>query len=327
MQQTSLTLDSGAAFPAVGQGFWKVPNADAARVAVEAIEVGYRHFDCACDYGNEREVGEGISKALESGMIRREELFVTSKLWNTYHDPEHVRPAIERSLRDLGLDYLDLYLVHFPIAQAYVPFETRYPPGWFFDPDVEAPRVELANVPLRATWEAMEAVHRAGLAKHIGVCNFTTGLLRDFINDASIAPSVLQVETHPFLAQPKLLRFCQENGIAYTAFSPLGAQSYYELGMADPSDSLLEHSVMKDIAATHGRTAAQIALRWGVQRGTSVIPKTARKERLVENLSVFDFALSDDEMGAIDSLDQHRRYNDPGVFGEAAFNTFLPIYD
>src|SRR5687768_12354776 len=134
METPALTLPTGDRMPVVGLGLWKVPKPDAAGLVREAVRVGYRHLDCACDYGNEAEVGEGIRSALSAGLCRREDLWVTSKLWNTYHAPGHVRPAVERTLRDLGLDYLDLYLVHFPIALEYVPFEERYPPGWVRDP-------------------------------------------------------------------------------------------------------------------------------------------------------------------------------------------------
>ena len=138
---------------------------------------------------------------------------------------------------------------------------------------------------------------------------------------------MLQVESHPHLTQEKLLRYCREQDIAYTAFSPLGALSYHELGMADRSDTLLERAEIKAIAASHGKTPAQVLLRWGVQRETAVIPKTSKRERLAENMAIFDFELGSDQMATISSLDQNRRYNDPGVFCEAAFNTFCPIYE
>ena len=313
--------------PPVGLGLWKVPKPDAADLAREALRVGYRHLDCACDYGNEAEVGDGIRSAMAAGLCRRDELWVTSKLWNTYHAAGHVRPAVERSLRDLKLDYLDLYLVHFPIAQEFVPFDVRYPPGWFHDPDAPRPGMKFARVPLAETWGAMEELVRAGLVRHIGVCNYGTALLRDLLNYATITPAVLQVELHPYLAQEKLVRFCHENGIAVTAFSPLGAPSYVPLGMARPEESVLDDPVVREAARRHGKTPAQVALRWGVQRGTAVVPKTARPERLAENLAALDFELSADEVRAIAALDRGRRFNDPGVFCEAAFGTFCPIYE
>ena len=313
--------------PAVGLGLWKVERPETAAVVERAIRLGYRHLDSASDYGNEAEAGEGIARALAAGLCRRDDLWVTSKLWNTYHDPRHVRPALERSLRDLRLDHLDLYLVHFPIALEFVPFETRYPPGWFFDPDAPEPAMRAAKVPLAETWAAMERLVEAGLVRRIGVCNYGVSLLRDLLAAARIRPAVLQVEMHPLLAQEKLLRFCREAGIAVTAFSPLGAPSYVPLGMATAADSLLAHPLITGIAAAAGRTPAQVLLRWGVQRGTAVIPKTSRPERLAENLAVSDFALSSADMAAISGLDAGRRFNDPGVFCERAFNTFFPIYE
>jgi D-xylose reductase len=322
-----LRLASGDSLPQVGLGTWKVAKDRASDLVVEAIQAGYRHFDCACDYGNEPQLGAGLRAALEQRLCRREELWITSKLWNTYHAAEHVRPACERTLRDLGLDYVDLYHVHFPIAQRFVPFETRYPPEWFFDPAAPQPRMEPASVPIRETWEAMEDLVRAGLVRNIGVCNFGVSLLRDLLSWATIRPAVLQVELHPLLTQEKLLRFCRENQIAVTGFSPLAAESYFSIGMARPGESVLKEEPIVEAAQHHGKTRAQIVLRWGVQRGTAVVCKTAQTKRLAENLDLFDFELSDYEMQAIGGLNRGRRFNDPGEFCERAFGTFFPIYE
>lgn len=313
--------------PAVGLGLWKIDRGDVSALITEALKAGYRHLDSACDYGNETEAGQGIRAALDARICRREDLWVTSKLWNTYHAPEHVRPAAERTLRDLGLDYLDLYLVHFPIALQYVPFDLRYPPGWVHDPAASQPRMAPATVPLIDTWRAMEELVTSGLVKQIGVCNYGVSLLRDLLAQSRIRPAVLQVELHPYLAQTKLLRFCQEQGIAVTAFSPLGAPSYVPLGMAKPADSVMESPAIIEMSRAVHRTPAQVVLRWAIQRGTSIVPKTSRRERLAENLALFDFELSDQQMRAINALDCHRRFNDPGAFCEQAFGTFFPIYE
>lgn len=323
----ALELPDGGRFPSVGLGAWKLPKAEAPRIVAEAIRVGYRHLDCACDYGNETEVGAGLAAALASGVCRREEMWVTSKLWNTYHEPKHVRAACERSLRDLQLEVLDLYLVHFPIALAYVPFDVRYPPEWFFDPKAARPAMKPIHVPYADTWGAMEELQRAGLVKRIGVCNLNISMLRELLGSCSIRPAVHQLELHPYLVQPRQVRFCQEEKIAVTAFSPLGAPSYLPLGMATPEESVLVDPVVTGIAAVHGRTAAQTVLRWALQRGCVVIPKTQQAVRLRENLALFDFALTPAEMTAISALDRHRRFNDPGHFCEKAFNTFFPIFD
>jgi D-xylose reductase len=227
----------------------------------------------------------------------------------------------------LQLDYLDLYLIHFPIAQKYVPIEERYPPGWFTDESAAEPSVESDRVPIIETWRALEELVREGLIREIGVCNFGCSLLRDLINQAEIQPAMLQIEMHPYLTQEKLTRFCHESGIAVTAFSPLGAQSYFQLNMAESSESLIEHGAIKAIAAAHDRSPAQVLLRWGVQRGTAVVPKTSNVDRLKENLAIFDMELSDDEMTTISGLNRNRRFNDPGDFCENAFNTFFPIYE
>jgi D-xylose reductase len=311
----------------VGLGLWKIDRPDVPGLIREAARAGYRHFDSACDYGNETEAGEGFRRVLADGLCRREDLWVTSKLWNTYHAREHVRPACERTLRDLGLDYLDLYLIHFPISLAFVPFEERYPPGWFHDPDAADPRMRFARAPVHETWAALEDLVRSGLVRHIGLCNFTTGMIRDVLTYASVRPAVLQVESHPYLTQEKLLRFCREESIAFTAFSPFGSLSYVNLGMAGAHESVFEEPVVRAAAARLGRSPAQVLLRWGVQRGTAVIPKTSRPERLRENLALFDFELTPDEMTAIAALNRNRRFNDPGFFCEAAFRTFCPVYE
>jgi diketogulonate reductase-like aldo/keto reductase len=318
--------------PPVGFGCWKVANDEAAATVCQAIERGYRHLDCAADYGNEREVGEGIRMALEKGFIKdRAELFVTSKLWCTDHRREHVLPALKRTLSDLGLEYVDLYLIHFPISIKHVDPTVRYPAGFVFDPSAgsreEGARMILDPVPVSETWGAMEALVDAGLARFIGLSNFNIQGVRDVLSYCRIPPAVLQVELHPNLQQNKLLRFCRESDIAVTAFSPLGAGSYVPLGTARSDESVLGHPVVMRLAEAHGRTPGQIVLRWGVQRGTSVVCKTSRAERLSENLSLFDFELTPTEMEEMSTLETGRRFNDPGVFCEPAFGTFCPIFE
>jgi len=322
----SLTLSSGAKMPAVGLGVWKVPKEACAATVVSAIRSGYRHLDCACDYGNEKEVGDGIRRAIADGLVTREELWVTSKLWNTYHATEHIEPACRRSLEDLGLDYIDLYLIHFPIALQFVPFETRYPPEWIHDPHAAQPKMELASVPYQQTWEGLERLVELGLCKHIGACNLNTAGLRDVLAYATIPPAVLQVEMYPYLQQPKLLRFCKDAGIAVTGFSPLGAGSYVELGMSTDADSALTDPLVVRLSSAKGVSPAQLILRWALQRGLSVIPKSSQERRLRENLCLDGFELTDDEMDEMGTLDRHRRFNDPGEFC-VGMGAFCPIYD
>ena len=246
---------------------------------------------------------------------------------NTFHRKEHVRLACEKTLKDLKVDYLDLYLIHFPISLKYVPIDKRYPPEWLYDLEAETPTMEIDPVPLMETWQAMEALVESGLVKNIGVCNYNSALLHDLNAYATIKPSMLQIESHPYLCQEKLLRTATDLGMAVTAFSPLGALSYLSLDMATESDSVLKAEVVVNAAERLGRSAAQIVLRWGVQRGVAIIPKTSKKERLKENLALFDFELTSDEMAGISSLNKNQRFNDPGVFCELAFGKFNAIYD
>ena len=194
----SLPLRSGGALPSIGRGCWKLGQADTSATVLAAIRGGYRHLDCACDYGNEREVGEGIAAAITEGIVTRADLWVTSKLWCTYHSPEHVEAALARTLADLQLSYLDLWLIHFPIPLQYVPMETRYPPSW--RPADDSLPMTTVDVPLIDTWRAMVAL-AAGAAprvRHLGVCNMTTSLLADLMRACAAGglpqPEVLQVE-------------------------------------------------------------------------------------------------------------------------------------
>ncbi|MFT6898640.1 MAG: D-xylose reductase [Paraglaciecola sp.] len=318
---------SQSKMPKVGFGLWKISPDICADAVYAAIKAGYRHLDSACDYGNEVQVGEGIKRAIDEGLCSREDLWITSKLWNTYHAKEHVQLAIERSLADLQLDYVDLYLIHFPIAQPFVDFADRYPPEWITDPSAAEPKMELEPVPLFETWQAMEALVEKGLTKEIGVCNYNTGLLNDLMAYAKIKPTMLQVESHPYLTQERLMKLAKQYDMQVTAFSPLGALSYLELDMAGAAESVLEQSVVKAAGQRLGKTPAQVVLRWGMQRGNAIIAKTLRPERLAENLAIFDFELNQQEMDDISALNSNRRFNDPGYFCEAAFNTFYPIYD
>ena len=261
--------------PPIGFGLWKIPKELCAERVYQAIKAGYRHFDSASDYGNEREVGEGLKRALEDGLCTREELWITSKLWNTYHAKEHVQSAIERSLTDLQLDYLDLYLIHFPIALEYVPFETRYPAEWLYDPSAKQPGMKPTKVPLMETWHAMERLVENGLTKNIGVCNYNSGLLHDLMSYANIKPAMLQIESHPYLTQEPLLRLCENYGIPVTAFSPLGALSYVELDMAGQQDSVLNQTKVINAAKRLSKTPAQIVLR-AFNEDVRLFPKQAK---------------------------------------------------
>ena len=304
-------------------GFWKVPKESCASVCYQAIKEGYRRLDCACDYGNEKEVGEGIANAISDGLCTREELFVTSKLWNTYHKPEHVPLACQRSMADLKLSYIDEYLIHFPISMEYVPFEEKYPPEWT---NMDGKMVVVPN-DMCATWRAMEDLVSDGKVKTIGVCNFCVQLLRQILSTCRIRPSTLQVEIHPHNSQQKLVRFAHENDMKVTSFSAFGSLSYVELSMATVADSLLTNPSVVEIAEARKKTPAQVLIRWALQRNIYPLTKTVNENRMKENRDVFDFSLTDDDMAAINALNENRRYNDPGVFCEPGMGTFCPIYE
>jgi len=304
-------------------GFWKVPKAACAHVAYEAIRNGYRRLDCACDYGNEIEVGQGIARAIRDKLVTREELRITSKLWNTFHNPKHVPLALEKSLKDLCISYLDEYLIHFPISMEYVPIDKKYPPEWT---NLEGEMVLVAN-DMMATWRAMEDLVDEGKVRDIGICNFGIQLIRQILATCRIRPTTLQVELHPHNTQSHLVRFANDVGMHVTAFSVLGAASYLELDMASSSDVLLYDPLVTGIAKRHNKTPAQILIRWALQRNTLPLCKTTRSERMKENRDVFDFYLSAKDMEALNGLNQHRRYNDPGAFAETGMGTFCPIYE
>lgn len=319
-------LNDGNKMPMVGLGLWKIPRDVCADTVYEAIKIGYRLLDGACDYGNEKEVGLGIKRAIDEGIVKREQLYILSKLWNTFHRPEHVLPALQRTLSDLQVDYLDCYLIHFPISLKYVDHSVAYPPEWKH-PDTGKMEPDH-GVTYEATWHAMEELKEKGLVRSIGVSNLNCQKLVDIIKYAKIKPAILQIEGHPFLTQEKLLRFCKDTlDIQVMCYSNLGSLSYVELGMATADDTFLLSEEIKACAAKYNKTPAQIALRWGLERKTVVIPKSTKLERLRENIDLFSFQLTEAETAAISKLDKHRRFNDPGVFCEAAFGTFYPIYD
>ncbi|KAH8889753.1 NAD(P)H-dependent D-xylose reductase [Thozetella sp. PMI_491] len=315
----SLKLASGHDMPLVGFGIWKVPLDNTANAVYEAIKLGYRHIDGAWDYTNSVEAGQGVRRAIEEGLIKREDIFITSKLWNNYHKREHAIEAAIRENEAWGVGYLDLFLIHFPIAQKYIPpSELKFPCFWS-DPEqkIVSP---LENIPQSETWAALETLVRTdanpqGILKSIGVANFGTQLLRELLGHAKIPVSALQIELHPYLVQPELVAMAQENGIAVTAYSSFGPQSFLELNnpRATGAEALFTHPVITKIAEKHGKTAAQVLLRWATQRDIIVIPKSNSLERLRQNLESTSFDLAPEEISAISALDKGLRFNDPST--------------
>jgi alcohol dehydrogenase (NADP+) len=276
--------------PALGFGTL-IPDAAVTVTATRgALEAGFRHFDCAERYRNEREVGSALQTGLAAGGLAREDIFVTTKLWNSNHRPERVEPAFEASLERLGLKYLDLYLIHTPFA---------FQPG-----DEQDPRDQNGNViydrgvTLLDTWTAMESLVGHGKCRAIGLSDITLDVLKPLYEAARIKPAVVQVESHPYLPETELLEFCKENGIVFLAFAPLGH------GM---KPGLLEDPVISAIAARVGKTPAQVLLAWAVQRGTAVLTTPKNAERAKENFNIS--RLPEDALDEINRIQIRQRLN------------------
>jgi len=293
--------------PIVGFGLWKVTKSSCADTVYNAIKTGYRLFDGAGDYGNEKEAGEGVRRAIKDGLVKREDLFITSKLWNTFHAKEHVSKLAKYQLGLWGIEYFDLFLVHFPISLKYVDPAERYPPEWWNGKG----GVDLQSTPLQETWIEMEKLVEAGVTKNIGLSNCKGSLLVDVMTYAKIQPQVLQVEHHPYLTQEELVKLCGTLGITMTAYSSFGPASFIELNMDKQVSSLLVHDSISKIAQSHKKTPAQVLLRWATQRGIAVIPKSNDPNRLLQNLQCTDFDLTEAEIKAISNLNQNIRFNDP----------------
>lgn len=292
--------------PLTGLGLWKIEGSICANVVYEAIKAGCRLLDGAYDYGNEKEAGEGVRRAIQDGLVKREELFITSKLWNTFHAKEYVKPIAKKQLQEWGISYFDLYLVHYPVSLQYVDSAHRKPSGWYGDDG----KVYLENTPMQETWRAMEELVDDGLARNIGLSNCGPAMILDVLRYARIEPQVLQVELHPYLTQEQLVNWVKLFGVALTAYSSFGPQGYIELGQCKDVPSLMSHSTITTIAKKHNKTAAQVLLRWATQRGIAVIPKSNSVQRNVENLRSDLFNLGEEEIKTISALHKGLRIND-----------------
>ena len=299
----TLSFKNGDQLPILGLGTWKSKPGEVRKAVFWAIEAGYRHLDCAAIYQNEREVGQGIADALAAGLVKRSELFVTSKLWNNAHRFEDVRPALEKTLDDLRLDYVDLYLVHGPIA---------YKPGVGFATQREE-YYTYQDVPLSQTWEAMQDQRNNGLAKHIGVSNFNQAKLNELFALPGQRPEMNQIELHPYLPQDQLVAFCKENELLVTAYSPLGSpDSRAEKHAQDPK--LLEDGTVMAIAQKHGATVGQVLIAWSIARDIVVIPKSVNQARIVENLAAAEINLDATDMALLDANGTSHRLVDGTFF-------------
>ncbi|MCL7023490.1 hypothetical protein MKW94_001479 [Papaver nudicaule] len=295
-----VTLRNGEMMPILGMGTASVPLAglEETKVAIlNAIKIGYRHFDTASIYQSEEFLGEAIAEALQLGLIStRDELFITSKLWCSDAHPDLVVPALQNSLRNLKLEYLELYLIHFPVSsKPFMKFE--YP----------LKKEHLLPMDYKSVWAAMED-RKLGLTKAIGVSNFSCKKLQTILDTANIPPAVNQVETNPVWQNLKLREFCKAKGVVVTAYSPLGAS---EMPWPLAPNPVREAHELHEIAKARGKTHAQVCLRWVYEQGVSLLVKSFNEQRMKENLMIFDWELTRDDLVKISKIPQRK-----GVIGD-----------
>ena len=285
----TITLSDGNRMPVIGLGTYRAVGNESYESVVEALHAGYRHIDTAYLYENEDEIGRALKQVFSEGKIKRQDVFVVSKLWHTFHSRPLVMKGIEESLKKLGLEYLDLYLIHFP-------FGLKEGTNQMTPKDSNG-TVLFSNVDYLETWKGMEDVHKKGLSKSIGLSNFNSKQIDRILANAEVKPTVNQVECHPYLNQKPLLEFCRERNITLTAYSPLG------------TGRLLNETKVIEIAQRHNVSAAQVLIKYEAQRGIAVIPKATKSKYIYENIDIFGFDLTAEDMIKIDSLNQNLRYN------------------
>lgn len=289
------TLNSGHAMPIIAYGTFRSEPGEVGPAVAAALKAGYRHFDLAHVYGNEKEIGVAFKKAFDEGVVKREDLFITGKLWNSDHDVEIVPKACAHSLKNLQLDYLDLYLIHFPVCWKHTGIDS---PSWG--------KSELGDTPLIDTWRAMEDLVEKGICRSIGVSNYPMLLMHDLTTQAKIQPACNQIEAHAYYQRPSLVNYCLSRNICVAAHTPLGGGSSNEKTWNTPNP--LNDPIIAEIAEAHKKSPAQVLLRLLLQLGIVVLPKSVKPHRMAENIDILDFSLTDEDMKKIGSLDKYISY-------------------
>jgi len=313
----SFKFRNGDTVEAIGLGTWKSDPGKVGAAVESALKTGYRHIDCAAVYGNEAEVGNALAETFSTTDINRENVHITSKLWNTAHRKQDVIPALKKSLNDLKLDYLDLYLMHWPVA---------FKPGLEGFPQGEQDYLSLDEVPIIETWEAMLEAKQQGLIRHAGVSNFSIEKLEDLKSKTDDFPEMNQVELHPYLQQQELVDYGKANDMLITAYSPLGSSDRPEMMKSDDEPALLDNDVIGSIAEKHDATPAQVLIKWAVERDTIVIPKSTNEGRIAENLKSAEIDLDSEDHEKIKELNIPYRYLDGEMF-ETENGMYSNVFD